>query len=135
MTTADSHSADYRVLLVEDDFHDEESVRRTVGLADTSYTLNTARCLQDAVTMLRQHSYHAVLLDLSLPDSLGFETVQELLDEFRGVPIIVLSGVEDELLAARALKLGVQAYLVKGDATGGMVAEALAEAVLSATAV
>ena len=55
-----------------------------------------------------------VLLDLNLPDSHGAETYRTVLKETPGVPVVVLSGQDDEELAVSAVHQGVQDYLVKG---------------------
>jgi FixJ family two-component response regulator len=55
-----------------------------------------------------------VFLDLSLPDSEGLETLERILEQDPGVPVVVLTGSEDSTLARKAMKLGAQDYLVKG---------------------
>ena len=57
-----------------------------------------------------------VLLDLNLPDSSGLETCRQMSRAAGQVPIIVLTGADDEAIAAEAMHLGVQDYLVKGQA-------------------
>lgn len=105
----------YEVLLVEDDFIDQENVRRALNLSDQNFQVTTRLCLQEAVYALRRgNCFDVILLDLTLPDSYGVDTIVRMLEEFSGMPIIVLSGAEDETLAQQALEMGVDDYLVKG---------------------
>ena len=60
-----------------------------------------------------------VLLDLNLPDSHGADTFRKVLEKAPGVPVVILSGQDDEALAMKALHQGVQDYLVKGDISSG----------------
>ncbi len=62
-----------------------------------------------------------VLLDLTLPDSQGLDTLQALHRHCGTVPVVVLSGLDDEALALKALQLGAEDYLVKGRADGNLI--------------
>ena len=75
--------------------------------------MRQAESLQQGLTWLRENPVHTVLLDLNLPDSQGLATVGEVRSRFHQVPIVVLSGHDDEQLALAALKCGAQDYLVK----------------------
>jgi FixJ family two-component response regulator len=66
-----------------------------------------------------------VLLDLNLPDSRGADTFRNFLNHAAGVPVVVLSGTEDEDLALQAINQGVQDYLVKGTFDGKQLARSL----------
>ena len=70
-----------------------------------------------------------VLLDLNLPDSHGAETFRNVLNHAPGVPVVVLSGMEDEDLALQAIHQGVQDYLVKGAFDGKQLARSLRYAI------
>ena len=103
-----------RILLVEDNPGD---VRLLVEcLAETSlftYSIETADCLAEAVRLARAGESDVVLLDLSLPDCTGLGTVREVQSAGCGLPIVILTGSDDEALALSALKNGAQDYLVK----------------------
>jgi diguanylate cyclase (GGDEF)-like protein/PAS domain S-box-containing protein len=62
-----------------------------------------------------------VLLDLTLPDSQGLDTLRALQRHCGTVPVVVLSGLDDEALALKALQLGAEDYLVKGRADGNLI--------------
>ncbi len=64
---------------------------------------------------------HGVLLDLNLPDSQGIETLVRVESEFSEIPIIVLTGQEDEAIAVEAVKHGAQDYLFKGMVDGNLL--------------
>jgi PAS domain S-box-containing protein len=78
---------------------------------------------------LQRDSFDLVLLDLSLPDSLGFETFEQLHAQAPDAPVIVLSGFDDESLAVRAVREGAQDYLVKGQVDGNLLARAMRYAI------
>src|SRR5690242_19475877 len=104
-----------KVLLVEDNPGDVRLIQ--VVLAEGSdagkFDLTFANKLSMAVEMLTSENPDAVLLDLSLPDSQGLGTVVCIVSQVPGVPIIVLTGMDDEALAVKALQEGAQDYLVK----------------------
>jgi signal transduction histidine kinase len=70
-----------------------------------------------------------VLLDLSLPDSQGFDTFRRVRAAAPDVPVVVLSGLQDERMAARAVREGAQDYLVKGQVDGQLLARSLRYAI------
>jgi len=109
-------SSSISVLLVEDNPSDvrliREMLRETPG-AD----LEVANCLADAVSRLGKGGIALVLLDLGLPDSQGLETLMSPLLASPAVPVIALTGLDDDDLALAAVQLGAQDYLVKSTVT------------------
>ena len=85
--------------------------------------------LADAEEAVENAGVDLVLLDLSLPDSHGFETFERLLSHGRNLPILVLSGVDDESLALRMVHAGAQDYLVKGQFDGALLGRAMRYAI------
>jgi len=81
----------------------------------TTFTLCVTGSLRAAVDRLEGEEFDVILADLSLPDSHGIDTVKGLLSCVAEVPIVVMTGVSDEILAMRALQAGAEDYLVKGD--------------------
>lgn len=107
------------VLLVEDNPVDARLVEIMLsGVAIRpglpGFRVHKAPALEQALAMLAQATYHIVLLDLSLPDSHGLETLQRMLEVAPSLPIIILSGLDDEAIALQAVNEGAQDYLVKG---------------------
>lgn len=70
--------------------------------------------LKEALQTFSEGNFDAVMLDLSLPDSSGVETLSRMSSVASDVPIVVLTGLDDEELARKALQFGAQDYLVKG---------------------
>ena len=104
-----------RILLVEDNPGDAALLREMLpaGGAD-SHEIHTVSRLADARRLLSREEYDAVLLDLSLPDSQGLQTLMSLHDLAGHTPLVVLTGLDDESLAMKAVEAGAQDYLVKG---------------------
>jgi PAS domain S-box-containing protein len=81
----------------------------------SSFVITHARCLSEAVSLIRGRRFEAVLLDLDLPDSRGIATLAHMQKEKpRDVPIVVVTASEDEALRLAALQAGADDYLVKG---------------------
>jgi sigma-B regulation protein RsbU (phosphoserine phosphatase) len=107
------------VLLIEDNPGDADLVRLRLLEGNSSVEVNCAERLSDGLASLaKAPSPSVVLLDLNLPDSHGADTFRSVLEKAPNVPVIILSGQEDEALAIKALHQGVQDYLVKADITG-----------------
>src|SRR5580698_6071803 len=122
-------SAPARVLLIEDNPGDADLVRLRLveGMADVQ--VNCVPRLSDALACLDVEVPSLVLLDLNLPDSHGAETFRRIMQKAPSVPVVILSGQDDEALAIKAVHQGVQDYLVKGDITSKQLERALRYAV------
>lgn len=68
--------------------------------------------------------FDVILLDLHLPDGRGLETFLNVQAQTRLIPILILTGLDDQTLAVQAVKAGAQDYLIKGEVTGGLLARA-----------
>jgi signal transduction histidine kinase len=118
--------APVRILLVEDNPGDARLLRFTLAEAESlRFELVHAARLSEALDHVREGPADVVLLDLSLPDAHGMETVTRMLDAAPAVPIIVLTGLTDETVAVQAVQAGAQDYLVKGSVDGGTLARAI----------
>ena len=105
----------FRALVVEDNPADamllEGDLRRN---RDAQFEITHVAGLEDALASLAVAAYDVVLLDLGLPDSQGADTVTRLRQSQPGVPVVVLTGLDDEAVGISAMQLGAQDYLVKG---------------------
>src|SRR5688500_9165606 len=109
-----------KLLLVEDDAGDALLISAELGTcANATFDVTRPGTLAAACWHLNEESFDVVLLDLRLPDSAGLGSVDKLRAIAGRVPILVLTGMEDEELGMRALQRGAQDYLVKGWAMGG----------------
>ena len=104
-----------RILLVEDNPGDARLLQETIAEADGGRfeITHLVRC-EEATKRLVEDSFDVVLLDLSLPDSKGLETVTRVNAAAPQVPIVIMTGLDDEEMAVAAAKIGAQDYLVKG---------------------
>jgi len=102
------------VLLIEDNPGDADLVRLRLVDCKPSVAVACVNRLSDALESMAKEQPSLVLLDLNLPDSRGAETFRRVLSKAPGVPVVVLSGQDDEELALKAVHQGVQDYLVKG---------------------
>ena len=114
------------VLLVEDNPADARLLREAVREVEGSpIQLTHVDTLGRALTRLDQQQFDLVMLDLSLPDAEGLETLVRTHNRAPSVPIVVLTGLDDEALAIRAVREGAQDYLVKGQVTGHLLVRAM----------
>ncbi|MEE8410259.1 MAG: diguanylate cyclase [Myxococcota bacterium] len=119
-----------KVLLVEDNPADARLVQEYLDQCrPESYDMHCASRLATAVECLRGEKFDVLLLDLSLPDSGGLETVTVAQAAAPGLPIVVMTGTEDEGLAQGALQSGAQDYLVKGAATPSVIQRSIRYAI------
>lgn len=104
-----------KILLIEDDVEDviiaRRYLKRSVG---TDFELTHVHRLAELPDVLARQPVDAILLDLSLPDSQGMDTVQRAHAVAPRVPLVVLTGEDREQLGQQALKHGAQDFLVKG---------------------
>jgi len=118
------------ILLVEDNPGDARLLREMLndaGRADIS--LHHVPDLAQAFQSIENGGFDIVLLDLGLPGSRGLETFQKLHTEHPGMPVVVLSGLDDEQVAISAVQEGAQDYLVKKQISGGALLRAVRYAV------
>lgn len=118
------------ILLVEDNPGDVRLIRDMLSKATgVSFALESTDRLATALKRLGEGGIDAVLLDLNLPDSLGLETFLRLHTQAPHVPIILLTGLEDEALGMRAVQEGAQDYLVKAQVDSDLLSRALRYAI------
>jgi signal transduction histidine kinase len=119
-----------RVLLIEDNLADARLTRELLNEANPGgFDLVHAATLQQGSNALAAAEFGIVLLDLSLIDAQGLDTVRRLRQQHPRVPIIVVSGLDDEEVALEALHNGAQDYLVKGQGDGHLIARAMRYAI------
>jgi len=103
------------VLLVEDNPADSRLIREYLKIVEEArFETLPAVSLADAFDVLAKHPCDVILLDLSLPDSAGLETLHRMHAHAPQVPIIVLTGLDDDALAQTAMRHGAKDYLLKG---------------------
>ena len=119
-----------RILLVEDDPDDVWVMRNLLGDRwDGPFDLVHVELLSAGIELCDEGQFDVVLLDLSLPDSQGLETFMIMHARIGDVPIVVLSGYNDEATAMKAVQAGAQDYLVKGQVDDNMLVRSIRYAV------
>jgi signal transduction histidine kinase len=117
------------VLLIEDNPGDADLVRLRLVEGQSDVKVNCVSRLSDGIASLTRETPTLVLLDLNLPDSHGAETYRRIREHSPNVPVVVLSGQDDETLAIKAVHNGVQDYLLKGNLSSKHLERAIRYAV------
>ena len=104
-----------RVLLIEDNPIDVRLMRADfLKFGSGEFDLTAVEHLSEAIRFLNENSIDVILLDLFLQDAAGLETLSRVREAAPEVPVVVLTGLNDEAQALQALKNGAQDYLIKG---------------------
>lgn len=121
-----------QALLIEDDPEDTMllmNVMAKPGWPSLKFTLLCADDLKSGLQILDQGGIEVVLLDLMLPDSKGIETITKVRSKAPDVPVVVLTGMQDEEIGLEAIRHGAQDYQVKGNIHGHSLKRTLSFAV------
>ena len=120
-----------RVLLVEDNLGDARLIRELVADSPSAadFAVDHVDTVAGALQRLARRDVDVVLLDLTLPDGVGIDTVKRVTAAARDVPIVVLTGLTDDELALAAMKEGAQDYLSKASLDTHLLVRAIRYAV------
>ena len=119
-----------RALLVEDNPEDVRLIREMLAEGgDASFHLEHVDRLSAGLECVAEGGVDVVLLDLGLPDSQGVTSFAQFHRQAPGVPVVVLSGLQDEALAVETVQNGAQDYLVKGQVYGNLLVRAARHAI------
>ena len=117
------------VLLLEDDPADARFVKEALkGTCAQNFSIDVVETLAEGLDWLRSTDYALLMLDLNLPDATGLESMRRL-NEASTLPIVIISGEEDEQLAVDAVKAGAQDFVVKGRFAPEILGRALTYAI------
>jgi len=118
------------ILMVEDNPGDAQLLQEylTEGLG-AGYRITHCDRLGDALKFLDREACDIILLDLSLPDSRGLPTFLNLHGKASDIPIVILTGFDDESLASQAMQRGAQDYLPKNSLDGHQLARTIRYAI------
>ena len=119
------------LLLVEDDPTDAELMIAQLAQSRGVPGIEVERValVGDAQRRLARRDVDVVLLDLRLPDTMGLDGLTRLVQEFPEVPVVVLTGMDDEALGLRAVQEGAQDFLVKGRSETALIERSLRYAI------
>jgi diguanylate cyclase (GGDEF)-like protein len=127
-TKVDSQSV--YILLVEDNLKDAELLQEgLVEVGADQWRVIQVRRLEEALKCIGNQRFDVILLDLSLPDSQGLETLAQVNVAASNIPIVVLTGLYNQELAVQAVRQGAQDYLVKGHFEGELLVRAVQYAI------
>jgi PleD family two-component response regulator len=119
-----------RILLVEDNPADARLLKEYLADAGGGkFELVRVERFDKATEMIDSEQYDVILLDLCLPDSYRLDTVVRVRSRAPSVPIVVLTGMDDETISIEALQIGAQDYLVKGQTNGPLLVRTLRYAI------
>ncbi|HAT72088.1 MAG TPA: hypothetical protein DCS63_04660 [Elusimicrobia bacterium] len=102
------------IVLIEDEPVSAKITLRMLKEAGLDSAVTVRDTLEAGLKGIEEAGAHVVLLDLSLPDSQGTATVNAVCGRFPKLPVVVMTGTDDEALGLEELKHGAQDYLVKG---------------------
>ncbi len=102
------------ILLIEDNPGDSRLIQELLKSAeDFNFNITFSKNLVNGLKNIEENDLDIILLDLTLPDSSGFETILRTREKTNNIPIIVLTGFSDENFARKAVQAGAQDYLIK----------------------
>ncbi len=101
------------ILLFEDNPGDAGLLEEMLEEFQNKYILKNVESLEEGLNALNNTHFDIILLDLGLPDSDGIETLVEVDKKTPNIPIIVLTGLNNEEIGILAVKMGAQDYLIK----------------------
>jgi len=104
-------------LIIEDNKNDIDIIQSILGeIKKMNFEIHHELNLTDGINYLKNHEeIHLILLDLLLPESEGLETAQAIIDLNLKIPIIILTVMDNTILAAEAISRGAQDYLIKSE--------------------
>ena len=119
-----------RILLIEDDPGDARLVQEALTEAGAArFKLDWAENLASGLKTLQADPADVVLLDLNLPDSTGINTFTKVHARFPQMPLILLTGQDDQELAAKTVQEGAEDFIVKGQVDGSLLARSIRYAI------
>ena len=114
-----------KILLIEDSLEDTIIIKEMLKETSIPLHLKNVDKLKSGFEKLFQEPFDVILLDLNLPDSWGFDTFIRTYDQAPELPIVILSGFDDEEVAIRAVREGAQDYLIKGEIDGRLLSRSI----------
>ncbi|MFK7810634.1 MAG: response regulator [Saprospiraceae bacterium] len=113
------------ILIIEDNTPDYKLLEHHLQEASIKHDLFRADTLFEGIEIALEKPIDIVLLDLSLPDSTGFKTLSKFLDRVNAIPVILMTGMNNEIVGNQAIKAGAQDFLVKGQFDGKLLGRSI----------
>lgn len=119
-----------RILMIEDNPIDARLLKAILSTANLGdFQITHSATLAGAIGLLEKNGFDVILLDLSLPDSYGIETVNRMHTSAADLPIVVMTSLDDAGFGIQALQAGAQDYMVKGHIDAHMLARSVRYAI------
>ncbi len=120
-----------KVLLIEDNPGDARLVKEMlIDAGANQFNLTHVGLISTGLSvLLGDQDFHLVLLDLSLPDGGGLDAIKQVYGVAPHLPIVILTGLDDETIAIRAVQEGAEDYLVKGQMDSNLLVRAIRYAI------
>lgn len=119
-----------KILLIEDNPGHVRLIQEMLRKASTDqFKLESANQLSLGLERLKMDSFDVVLLDLGLPDSRGLDTLRKVHAQVPNIPVIVMTGLDDEAVGIKAVQEGAQDYLIKGQVEGNLLIRSIRYAI------
>ena len=113
--------SDLQIMVVEDNEGDWFLIKEYLSERCPEEGIIHCASLHAALSTLQERRFDIILLDLTLPDSFGNESIAQILAHSQEAPVIVLTGFEDRLFSMESLQSGVQDYLLKDEVTSALL--------------
>lgn len=118
------------ILIIEDNPGDVRLFKEMLrDIPSVDFIVNSCARISQGLEYLAQQDCDVVLLDLTLPDSHGLETFSTIAGAFQNIPVLLLTGLDDENIAIDAMRQGAQDYLVKGKIDANLLAKSIRYAI------
>lgn len=119
-----------KVLLIEDNPGDARLIKEMLGEADyINFNLMQAKSLKEAFELLDDQTFDLIMSDLGLPDSQGYDTFVKVHNQAPKLPIIVMTGLDDNTMGTKAVRGGAQDYLIKGQVESNLLVRTIRYAI------
>lgn len=119
-----------KILSIEDNLAEAIFLRESLKISSCQkFELVHVQRLRDGINLLQQEKFAIILLDLTLPDSQGLESLESIFEIVSDIPIVVLTNTNDEELAIEAVRQGAQDYLLKKEIKGERLVRCLRYAI------
>jgi len=113
--------SDLKIMVVEDNEGDWFLIKEYLSEHCPKESIVHCTSLHTALDKLQEQQFDIILLDLTLPDSFGNESIAQVLAHSQEAPVIVLTGFEDRLFSMESLQSGVQDYILKDEVTSTLL--------------
>lgn len=130
MKTSEKSIDTYKILYIEDNSSDSRLIKELLlEDSDQDYKVISREKLADGLNYLGQNTVDVILLDLSLPDSVGYDTFEKVKSVALDIPIIILTGSSLQRESLKQCLDNAKNYLVKGNIDSHSLISAIKQAI------